>query len=91
MECRQGEVVATYKTLVALFGEPKAGEDKIDAVWVVHFENGDYATIYNWKNGENYLGGDGLPVSEITTWNIGGTHKRVAEYVNELVRAHPDE
>ena len=33
-------------------------------------------TVYNWKNGKNYLGNRGKEVENITDWNIGD-HKEI--------------
>ena len=68
-----GEIRTTYAKLVELFGEPTEGDGyKVDAEWEIEFENGTVVTIYNWKNGKNYCGADGLNVRQITNWNIGG-------------------
>jgi hypothetical protein len=71
---RIGNIQTTYARLVEKFGQPIVGEDgdKVDAEWLIQFEDGTVATIYNWKNGKCYNGDDGLPVEEIIDWNIGG-------------------
>jgi hypothetical protein len=81
----------TYDQLVATFGEPQEpGEYKVDAEWYLEVTDHDgstvIATIYNWKNGKNYLGKDGTPTEKITTWNIGGHTQRAAEIVEKLVQ-----
>lgn len=63
-----------YKKIIKLLGEPNAIGDtyKVDAEW--EFEmNGKRMTIYNYKDGKNYNGRNGLPVSKITEWHIGSS------------------
>ena len=84
----QGALVCTFADLMNAFGNPmKDGFDdyKSDAEWNVEFENGTVATIYNYKNGKNYCGEDGLEVWEITRWNIGGFELHCVEYVRNAV------
>lgn len=71
--CLQEQVVTSYKNLVKLFGQPNGNSDeyKTDAEWHLAIDGERVVTIYNWKNGKNYLGADGLPVEEIIRWNIG--------------------
>jgi|DEB0MinimDraft_6_1074348.scaffolds.fasta_scaffold218852_1 hypothetical protein len=82
----QGYITAPYAELVELFGKPHDFFDdfKCDAEWYVEFDDGTVATIYNWKNGSNYLGDDAPPVEAITSWNIGGNTPEAAEKVLEL-------
>ena len=86
----QGNVGATYHELVEIFGEPTRYEpdeyeNKIDALWAIKFEDGTVATIYNYKNGLNYLGAEGKRVSEISMWNVGGIDERAVTMVNDEV------
>ena len=87
----QGNVGATYSELVEIFGEPTRFEktnefdNKVDAEWAIKFEDGTIATIYNYKNGLNYLGAEGKRLMEIHNWNIGGHSERAAFLVNEEV------
>ena len=72
-----GEITCSYEKLCKLFGYPEKGDEyKVDAEWIIKFEDGTIATIYNWKDGKNYCGGDGLPVAEITDWHIGGHNQK---------------
>ena len=83
----QGHVYCSYETLVSLFGEPSERYDdyKCDAQWNIEFEDGEVATIYNWKNGINYCGvNEGIPTEKITEWNIGGNTHKVAFAINHL-------
>jgi len=79
----QGRVEATYQELVAVFGEPNCQTDgyKTDAEWEFNITGRQTVNIYNYKNGKNYLGSNGLPVESITTWNIGGQTKLAVAYV----------
>ena len=72
--CGQGSITATYAELKEAFGKPSEMYDdyKSDAEWHIEFNNGMVASIYNWKNGKNYLGADGTPKTKITNWNVGG-------------------
>ena len=87
----QGNVGATYQELVEVFGEPIRYDsdgtthmnNKTDAEWRISFEDGTVATIYNYKNGLNYLGAEGKRVSEISMWNVGGHSERAVFLVNE--------
>ncbi len=87
----QGNVGATYQELVEIFGEPtrfewsNESDNKVDAQWSIKFEDGTVATIYNYKNGLNYLGAEGKRVSEISMWNVGGYDERAVTLVNDEV------
>lgn len=83
----QGQVSVTYACLVRVFGQPKEGFGKTDAEWVVLFADGTIATIYNYKDGKNYNGDDGLPTNEITEWHIGGQNERAVELVKLTLSA----
>ena len=71
-------IAASYHELVEAFGEPTMETDgyKVDAEWHVSFQINDehagFVTIYNYKNGKNYLGKNGLNVEDITEWHVGG-------------------
>lgn len=82
----QGYVAVSYDELLSKFGEPTVGDEyKVDAEWEILFEDGKVATIYNWKDGKNYNGPDGLEVRHITDWHIGGHDNEVVSRVKGLV------
>jgi len=82
----QGYVDTTYKKLVDAFGEPTGNDGyKTDAEWDLVFEDGTVASIYNYKDGKNYNGDDGVDVENITDWHIGGYNKLAVERVTELL------
>ena len=85
--CLQGHLSATYQSLLLKFGEPSDSYDdyKSDAEWHLEFEDGTVATIYNWKDGKNYCGDEGLELSEITEWHIGGRSPCVEDWINDYV------
>lgn len=88
MTSLQGYVTADYDVLCAMFGEPMDGDGyKVDAEWHVRFQPSNLvASIYNWKNGRNYLGRDGQPVQSITEWNIGGHTQLAAKMVQTAIK-----
>jgi len=43
------------------------------------------ATIYNYKDGKNYLGKEGLEVEEITNWHIGGHNEAVVGWIKKAL------
>jgi len=78
----QGYINISYAKLVEALGEPGESDGyKTDAEWSVEFVGGDIASIYNYKDGRNYLGEEGLAVEDITEWHIGGTSKDVVRYL----------
>jgi hypothetical protein len=84
----QGYLQANYADLVKVFGQPFGGDNhKTDAEWEVCFEDGTRATIYNWKNGKNYCGEDGLEVQKIKEWNIGGFNQDAVDRVLKALHA----
>ncbi len=64
----------SYKKLKRVFGKPIKNPDgyKVDAQWIIKFEDGTLATVYNYKSGKSYLGKEGEPVTKIRDWHIGG-------------------
>lgn len=83
----QGHVNVSYSRLIEEFGEPveEAGDGyKVDAEWLLNVD-GFFATIYNFKDGKNYLGEEGIPTEEITHWHIGGSDLRIVPLVKEVL------
>lgn len=81
----QGIINISYTKLVEKFGLPLAGDDyKVDAEWIIKI-NDSTATIYNWKNGKNYLGKHGLDIEDITEWHIGGYNPNIVKKVHLIL------
>ena len=72
----------SYANVCKAFGEPNAFGDeyKIDAEWNLITPAG-VATIYNYKDGKNYNGEEGLDVEDITNWHVGGHTPKVIKYI----------
>ena len=81
----QGHIHCDYDKLTEVFGYPLdsgfVDTYKSDVEWVIQFNDGTIATIYNWKNGRNYLGDSGLYPEEITDWHVGGYNKQAVEKI----------
>lgn len=88
--CLQGYIHTSYRDLVECFGEPHCDGDgyKVDAEWMLRFEDGTVATIYNWKDGKNYCGFEGLDVEDITDWHVGGNSPKAVTRVEEAVNEY---
>ena len=87
--CLQGEINITFAQLVKVFGAPtwSADElDKSDAEWDGSID-GQVFTIYNYKDGINYLGNKGKAVEDITDWHIGGKTKDVVILLTQYITA----
>ncbi len=85
-----GYIDISYQELVNKFGEPELCHDrgnKTDAQWLMEFEDHELFTIYNYKNGINYEGSDGIPTEDIRDWHIGGSTQEV---VRRLMFIFPD-
>ena len=87
----QGYIKASYEQLVKTFGEPHDPDGdnyKTDVEWAFKFADGTVATIYNWKNGHNYLGeAEGLELNDIYEWNVGGNSDKAVSKLLEKLRA----
>jgi len=89
-----GYLNTSYETLVDLLGEPNARVDgyKTDAEWHVKVkaegEAPTFATIYNYKNGKNYLGANGLNVEDIKDWHVGSKSKWTFYNLEDFVETH---
>lgn len=81
-----GNIDVSYAELVKEFGEPTRNEapSKTDAEWVISTPAG-VATIYNYKDGINYLGSGGKKAEDIRDWHIGGHEKSVVAYISKLL------
>lgn len=79
----QAHANTTYSRLVRTFGKPHTNGDgyKVDAEWILQFADGTVATIYNYKDGKNYNGDEGLAVEDITDWHIGGNDWKAGQRV----------
>ena len=81
----QGYIHVGLAALIARLGDPVCLDDyKSDAEWVVLTSSVLCFSIYNYKNGKNYLGRDGLATREMKTWNIGGDSPEVLHHVRTL-------
>lgn len=82
----QQTVDASYTTITKLFGMPWEGDGyKSDALWVIEFKGEGFVTVYNWKNGKNYLGEMGTPIGKISHWNIGSKCPELARRVRNML------
>ena len=86
----QGYIKATYEQLLKAFGEPHDPDGdnyKTDVEWAFEFADGTIATLYNWKNGKNYLGeAEGLELNDIYTWNVGGFNEKALTKLKERLK-----
>ena len=82
----QGYIDLAYNDICKVFGKPTGSDGyKVDAEWIIKFDNDAVATIYNYKNGKNYLGEEGLAVEDIRNWHIGGFNKEAVALVKETL------
>jgi hypothetical protein len=87
-----GSMDISYAELVEVLGPPHSNWDgeKVDAEWLIEFEDGSVASIYNYKTGKNYGNVDGLETEDIRDWHIGGKHKSVVPLVQNLFPTYQD-
>lgn len=83
----QGYIDISYDELIEKIGPPSDNYDdyKSDAEWQIEFEDGTVATIYNYKDGKNYCGNNGLETKDIRDWHIGGHDKKIVEMVKKIL------
>jgi len=84
--CLQDEIQISYKKLAEVFGKQnvKGDKEKTDAEWIIITPAG-VATIYNYKDGKNYLGKEGLKIVDIENWHIGGHTKEVVFFIKKAL------
>ena len=76
----------TYTRLCELFGSPMSGRDnKSSCNWVLEFEDGLIATIYDYKLSKKYLGENGLSVNDMKLWHVGGHDEVVFNRVQKIL------
>ena len=78
--CLRGVVRAPYSTLVKLFGEPDrtmTDYPKVQAEWVVKYEDGTVACIYDWCMK--------VRPEENTSWSVGGLSIRALWHVSDSI------
>lgn len=79
----QGYVFTTYAQLEAILGKPTDGpdvnlDDKVTCQWILEFEDGTVATIYDWKTYS------GTPRRGYE-WHVGGKSARAVRLVEEML------
>lgn len=70
----RGHVKTTYEKLKSILGNPlsgHSGDGKINCEWILKFNCGSVATIYDWKASQT-------PTEEFS-WSIGGTGSDVVK------------
>lgn len=69
----------TYNQLVEAFGEPIKVQDdyKTQVQWIIKFEDGQVATIYDWKIASR--------VQDNLEWNVGGHYYTVHTLVQDAL------
>lgn len=79
----RGHIKTTRANLTDVFGKPIFyGEgDKVTVEWMIEFDNGVVATVYDWKRYD--LGIPGL--HEVEEYNIGGHEYDAASLVQEAL------
>ena len=82
----KGDVVVDYKTMCEVFGEPNGDTDdyKVDVEWILMTPEG-VATIYNYKDGINYNGDEGIPNEDLNEWHIGGHTSAVVDVIKKAL------
>ena len=83
----QHEITLPYYYIAKLFGKHQKGNYKTDAEWRLTTPFG-VGIIYNYKDGENYLGkNEGLAITDLTTWYIAGKNKETGMIIMAALEA----
>lgn len=75
----QGHLIRTsYDRLVSILGEPNGPtDDRTRACWLLVFDDGTFASIYDYR--------DGGPLAEVDWWSVGGRTKLALDHVQDIV------
>lgn len=80
----RGYIDISFTELFDRLGPSLEGDaHKVDAEWIIQ-DGHVVATIYNYKDGVNYLGAPGTPTHEITDWHIGGFDSRAVDLIHAI-------
>lgn len=74
-----GYITLSFDQIVDMLGDTDygpSGDGKVRALWVIGFEDGTVATLYDWK--------ESVPLDEVTKWHIGGYSMDAVSCVKEL-------
>jgi len=76
--CLRGYVYATYDQLVEMFGQPRDDIDKSSAHWAIRFDDGEVASIYDWKTQ--------VVPENMYRWHIGGHRDDMPWRIDEILK-----
>jgi len=79
-----GEITVNRMHIERAFGEPTfygSSDDKVTVEWVIVFDDGTVATIYDWKR---YDLGSPL-IDEMYSWHIGGKNYEAMYLVKQAL------
>lgn len=81
--CKQGVIWATREEISRAFGEPTHYPlgDKVTTEWIIQFDSGDVATIYDWKRYDSGRPG----FTEVYDWHIGGNTHTVCGLIENVI------
>ena len=81
----QGYVTTTRSALIETFGMPTFTSDeeyeKVTTEWIIKFEDGTIATIYDWKRYE-----DAPEADEVLEYHIGGNSSAAVNAVSDALK-----
>jgi len=83
---KRGTLFVSYVKLLETFGRPNEAYDhyKSDVNFSVMTPVG-LAHIYNWKDGKNNCGDEGLELVDINEWSVGGKDGQVMIYIERAL------
>lgn len=82
----QGYIDCSYQQLTTLFGEPDPTTSwKVNWEWIIKFDDGTVATVYDWKSGSRLRDIDGNRDTAIVQWNIGGHNRKALDYLYNTI------
>ncbi len=94
----QGKFIMPYEALIIALGQPHYNfdnfddiENKVDVEWAFELPSGLVATVYNWKDGKAYLGHQGTPVEQITSWHVGGHQMDAMHEIVDIINLKLEE
>lgn len=83
----KGYVTTTFAHIKSVLGDPIYGPtndpyDKVSCEWIITFQDGTTASVYDYKTGKT-------PMGEYS-WHIGGNSSKAVEYISHLLGVKAD-